>query len=221
MDGIFPVCFTTNGGYVYTAAYDTRQSRAQPRVIVAQSKYYPTSFNNLTWDAIGEVPQGLMRAATHDDYTYNCAWNNDTATFALLGQTLAKASMMNTTSRFGIEFSTAFSGGVVSPPTKRKPLPYLEFETDAYRPVDTIMEGRSVMVSVEGVEGAAVRGEGVGSGKVWGGGGWVHAQYNVASRELFLKTFRYDQKFYEAPQVAWSMVSCKDRYNGLVTRKKK
>lgn len=212
MDGIFPVCFTTNGGYVYTAAYDTRQSRAQPRVIVAQSKYYPTSFNNLTWDAIGEVPQGLMRAATHDDYTYNCAWNNDTATFALLGQTLAKASMMNTTSRFGIEFSTAFSGGVVSPPTKRKPLPYLEFETDAYRPVDTIMEGRSVMVSVEGVEGAAVRGEGVGSGKVWGGGGWVHAQYNVASRELFLKTFRYDQKFYEAPQVAWSM----DTYGPIV-----
>ncbi|KAG0076368.1 hypothetical protein BGZ90_008790 [Linnemannia elongata] len=112
MDGIFPVCYTTNGGYIYTAAYDTRHNRAQARVIVAQSKYYPTSLNNLTWDAIGEVPQDFIRASMINDYTYNCAWNNDTATFALLGQTLETPWMKNTTSRFGIEFSTAFSGGV-------------------------------------------------------------------------------------------------------------
>ncbi|KAG0065022.1 hypothetical protein BGZ89_008660 [Linnemannia elongata] len=110
MDGIFPVCYTTNGGYIYTAAYDTRHNRAQARLIVAQSKYYPTSLNNLTWDAIGEVPQDFMRASMINDYTYNCAWNNDTATFALLGQTLETPWMKNTTSRFGIEFSTAFSG---------------------------------------------------------------------------------------------------------------
>ncbi|KAH7053882.1 hypothetical protein BKA57DRAFT_533403 [Linnemannia elongata] len=134
MDGIFPVCYTTNGGYIYTAAYDTRHNRAQARVIVAQSKYYPSSLNNLTWDAIGEVPQDFMRASMINDYTYNCAWNNDTATFALLGQTLETPWMKNTTSRFGIEFSTAFSGGVVSPPTRKKPLPYVEFVTDAYRP---------------------------------------------------------------------------------------
>ncbi|KAF9543404.1 hypothetical protein EC957_000915 [Mortierella hygrophila] len=218
MDGIFPVCYTTIGGYVYTAAYDTRQNRAQARLIVAQSKYYPTSLSDLTWDAIGEVPQDLIRAAAFEDYTYNCAWNNDTGTFALLGQTLAKSSMTNTTSRFGIEFSTAFSGGVVSPPTKRKPLPYLEFETDPYRPVDTIVEGRSVLVPVEGVEGAVVKGDGVGNGKAWGGGGWVHAQYNVTSRELLFKTFRYDQVFYEAPQVAWSMDAYAPFVSGIIGR---
>ncbi|KAF9155597.1 hypothetical protein BG015_009255 [Linnemannia schmuckeri] len=169
MDGIFPVCYTTNGAYVYTAAYDTRQGRAQARLIIAQSKYYPTSLDKLTWDAIGEVPQDLIRSAIFEGYTYNCAWNNETATFALLGQTLTSASMKNTTSRFGIEFSTAFSGGVVSPPTREHPLPYEQFETEAYRPVDTIMEGRSVIVPVEGVEAAVVRGDN-GSGKTWSPG---------------------------------------------------
>jgi hypothetical protein len=208
LNGVFPVCYTTNGAYIYTAAYDTRQGLSQARVIVAQSKYYPTSVEELTWDAIGEVPQEFIRAAIFEGYTYNCSWNNDTATFALLGQTIATSSTMNSTSRFGIEFSTAFSGGVTSPPTREHTLPYIPFETDAYRPVDAIMEGRSVLVSVEGVEGAVVKGDKE-SGKKWGGGSWIHAQFNVTTRELLLKTFRYDQAFYEAPQVAWKMVSNK------------
>lgn len=212
LNGVFPVCHTTNGAYIYTAAYDTRMGMSQTRVIVAQSKYYPTSLEELTWDAIGEVPQEFSRAAVYAGYTYNCAWNNDTATFALLGQTIAVASSKNTTSRFGIEFSTAFSGGVTSPPTKEHPLLFEQFETDAYRPVDTIMEGRSAMISVEGVPGAVLAGD-KGDGKSWGGGQWIHAQFNVTTRELLLKTFRYDQVFYKAPQVAWQMVNIKDTNN--------
>ncbi|KAG0284364.1 hypothetical protein BGZ96_011270 [Linnemannia gamsii] len=201
LNGIFPVCYTTNGAYIYTAAYDTRMGLSQARVIVAQSKYYPTSLSELTWDAIGEVPQEYMRAAVFERYTYNCAWNNDTATFALLGQS---NESMNTTSRFGIEFSTAFSGGVTSPPTKEQKLPFEQFETDSYRPVDAIMEGRSVLISVEGVPGAVVKGDKE-SGKPWSGGQWIHAQFNVTNQELLLKTFQYNQVFYEAPQVAWKM----------------
>ncbi|KAF9134698.1 hypothetical protein BGW39_006121 [Mortierella sp. 14UC] len=199
MNGLFPVCYTTNGGYIYAAAYDIREKRSQARLIVAQSKYYPNTPDQLLWEAIGEAPLGENLAQAllaYHTQTYNCAWNSETSTFALLGMDLKH--VMNYKKRFGIAMTTVFSERVKVPPTKDEPLPFYQFETDFYKHSETIVEGKSVVVPVEGVAktgGAVERATSE----------WVHVQLNEASNELLLRTYRHDREFLEAPQVAWRM----------------
>ncbi|KAF9911141.1 hypothetical protein EC991_004695 [Linnemannia zychae] len=199
MSGIFPVCYTTNGGYIYAAAYDIRENRSQARLIVARSKYYPISPKQLLWEAIGEAPLNgniaQVQVAYHTQ-TYNCAWNSETATLALLGMDLKH--VMTYKKRFGISMTTVLSEGVKVPPTKDEPLPYFSFETDYHKLPETIVEGKSVVVPVEGIakNEIALNRE---------TRGWVHVQMNETNNELVLRTYRHDQEFLEAPQVSWRM----------------
>ncbi|KAF9925804.1 hypothetical protein FBU30_004479 [Linnemannia zychae] len=204
MNGIYPVCYTVNGAYIYAAAYDTRSGRGQARVIIAQSPYYPTALNDtFIWDTIGEAaPQSYIRAMQFGSFTYNCAWNNDTSTFMLLGQDLRTISYA--TNRFGIEVATVFSPGVTVPPTKHEPLPFSKFETDYY--TETIADGKSVVMPV-------MSGKAQSNGVKWISGVWIHAQMNVTSNQLLLRTYRGDLPFPEVPQVRWNM----DRYVPVTT----
>ncbi|KAG0277680.1 hypothetical protein BGZ95_005529 [Linnemannia exigua] len=198
MSAIYPVCYTTSGGYIYAAAYDLRDGRYQARLIVAQSKHYPNSPDQLNWQAIGEAPL-YSREARSDYYThtYNCAWNAERSTFALLGINLKR--VMDARNRFGIALETVFSQGAKVPPTKEQPLSFDSFETDYYRQNETIVEGKSVVVPVEGVGNDRVQNAPTATGA------WVHVQMNETSNELLLKTFFHNHAFSEAPQVAWRM----------------
>ncbi|KAG0373505.1 hypothetical protein BGX24_011623 [Mortierella sp. AD032] len=190
MSGIFPVCYTTRGGYIYAAAFDLREGRNQARIVVAQSKRYPTSTDEFDWQAIGEAP--IARDA-YSSHTYNCAWNVETSTFALKGMDLSNID--NHRSRFGIALATVYTRGMEGPPTKGRPLSFSRFNTDPYRHNETIVPGKSVIVAVEGA-GAVP----------WAtGGDWVHIQLNGTSNELLLRTYRNAMPYPDVPLIAWRM----------------
>ncbi|KAG0277681.1 hypothetical protein BGZ95_005530 [Linnemannia exigua] len=108
MEGVFPVCFTTNGVYIYAVAYHFQQGVGGGNHIVL-ARSYSSSLNNLTWKLIGRTFKIPIFTEQWADYTYNCAWNPETSVMILTGDIsdeLYRPVSTGTLYRFGIEVPT-------------------------------------------------------------------------------------------------------------------
>ncbi|KAF9911140.1 hypothetical protein EC991_004694 [Linnemannia zychae] len=116
MDRVLPLCFTTNGAYIYTVAYHSRQgSNKRNRFVLARSlSSLPT---NLTWQVIGGTfKYPSVSPIQYTDYSYNCAWNPDTSIMTLMADIWLEPNQVHPYAKYriGVEVPTmdsAFKAG--------------------------------------------------------------------------------------------------------------
>ncbi|KAF9360481.1 hypothetical protein BGX26_009171 [Mortierella sp. AD094] len=188
MSYLSPICFTSDGTFIYAAAFGYDATRLyidafDADLIIARSNPYPESLRNTNWTVISTSRSYPSEAieATNFVYTYNCAWNPQTSGFGLLAQALPGFTP-GSVSRFSVYIP-------------EHGLSVLSTSSETVSPRQQVLRGRNILLPVESDNNEARS--------------WLQVCMDHSVNQM---SFSYLGKYLEIaeqPQVQWPMDAIK------------